>query len=304
MKVICKSPKVPKSTEKVVWVCPDGHNFVDTFNNIKVRVKRGGLECVVCHRIQKKNRSIKKIINEANLIASNEGHKIIDSGIRDYEVDKFILRCNLNHIFKKTIFALRVAPKCPICSKKQIINLQNNARLKRARKIAKQYNGRLISKKAISTNAKLEWACENNHVFKKSIDKINHNKVFCYECLQNDITALVSLDDEPKNRTGMALKAFNRKKKMLIKINQWAKKNKVRILSKSYTNNSEKLLWCCKVGHEFEANWSNVKTGFWCPYCSGHKKKVPHIDRANKIAKERGGKCLAKRIPTTFENVW
>ncbi len=63
------------------------------------------------------------------------------------------------------------------------------------------------------------------------------------------------------------------------------------LISTTYIGIFEKLLWRCSEGHEFKAAPSNVKnSGSWCPKCWGQGQTISDM---NKIAKERGGKCLS-----------
>jgi len=65
-------------------------------------------------------------------------------------------------------------------------------------------------------------------------------------------------------------------------------------ISEVYINNSTKLKWQCKYGHVWEAIPSNIKKGHWCPYCAGQGRVT--INDLQKIASERGGKCLSNKI--------
>ena len=63
-------------------------------------------------------------------------------------------------------------------------------------------------------------------------------------------------------------------------------------VSEFYINNSTKLYFKCKEGHEWWATPSKIKIGRWCPECGG--SKLLTIALMKKIAAERGGKCLSK----------
>ena len=63
-------------------------------------------------------------------------------------------------------------------------------------------------------------------------------------------------------------------------------------LSDEYINANTKLEWECKEGHKWKMRPSHVKSGHWCPQCA-HKSKIS-IKDIQRIAKERGGKCLSK----------
>lgn len=53
-----------------------------------------------------------------------------------------------------------------------------------------------------------------------------------------------------------------------------------------------KLIWQCKDGHIWESVFENFITNpnYWCPYCD----KIQKLKNAQKIAEDRGGKCLSE----------
>lgn len=74
---------------------------------------------------------------------------------------------------------------------------------------------------------------------------------------------------------------------------EFAKQNGGKCLSKRYINNITKLKWQCKKGHIWNAKYGHMKIkGNWCPECSGKKKRT--IEEMQEIAKQNGGKCLSK----------
>ncbi len=72
-----------------------------------------------------------------------------------------------------------------------------------------------------------------------------------------------------------------------------AKKQGGKCLSKEYVNNYSKLKWLCKVGHEWCAIPLTVGRGHWCPYCGGTAPLS--LGDMCELAKRRGGKCLSKK---------
>jgi len=55
------------------------------------------------------------------------------------------------------------------------------------------------------------------------------------------------------------------------------------------------MKWQCAKGHVWEATLSNVHNNkSWCPHCA--RKSPRTIGDANKLAQERGGKCLSKSM--------
>lgn len=64
-------------------------------------------------------------------------------------------------------------------------------------------------------------------------------------------------------------------------------------LSTKYENNRSLMKWQCSKGHEWKATMSNISRGKWCAICKGVKKHT--IEKCQRIAEERGGKCLSEK---------
>lgn len=88
------------------------------------------------------------------------------------------------------------------------------------------------------------------------------------------------------------------KKKSIEDMHMLAQRNQGECISPEYVNNSSKLRWRCKDGHEFEAIPGNVQQGKWCPECararSGSSQRLA-LEDAQKSAIERGGVCLSDK---------
>lgn len=69
---------------------------------------------------------------------------------------------------------------CPTCA--------NNQRKKyeEVKKIALQYEGKLLSSKYINSKSKLKWKCKNGHVFDLSYSKVAHRGQWCPFCKKCD----------------------------------------------------------------------------------------------------------------------
>ncbi|HET8793582.1 MAG TPA: zinc-ribbon domain-containing protein [Nitrososphaeraceae archaeon] len=72
-------------------------------------------------------------------------------------------------------------------------------------------------------------------------------------------------------------------------------------LSKEYLGNHTKLEWQCKFDHIWSATPANIKSGKWCPSCSGNKKLSLEI--AQKLAETMGGKCLSTAYKNSGSNL-
>ena len=63
-------------------------------------------------------------------------------------------------------------------------------------------------------------------------------------------------------------------------------------LSIEYKNISKHMLWECNKGHQWNTAFAGMRSlNQWCPYCSG--KYNNNLELCQKLANERGGKCLS-----------
>lgn len=78
-------------------------------------------------------------------------------------------------------------------------------------------------------------------------------------------------------------------------------------LSEIYINDATKLKWKCNVCHlVWEATPNNIKRNKWCPKCGrlkADKNRRVGIEEIKKMAKDRGGECLAKDYNTIEDKV-
>ena len=69
-------------------------------------------------------------------------------------------------------------------------------------------------------------------------------------------------------------------------------------LSEKYINTNTKLEFECVKGHRWFATPHNIKNGTWCPQCY-QNEIAPKIEDFQKIAEDRGGKCLSPKYVNT-----
>ncbi|MFJ7831850.1 zinc-ribbon domain-containing protein [Peribacillus sp. NPDC097284] len=80
-------------------------------------------------------------------------------------------------------------------------------------------------------------------------------------------------------------------------------------LSDTYYNIHHKYLWKCKEGHKWEAPYSRIKSGGWCPVCNvknrADKKRKYTIEDMRLLAKNLGGSCLSEEfVSVTKKLLW
>ena len=136
--------------------------------------------------------------------------------------------------------------------------------------LATAKNGHCLSKKYINAITKLKWICEEKHTWEATPNKIR-NGSWCPKC-------------------GME-KFINSRRGSLDEYKNIAKERGGECLSEKFINARTKLKWKCDKGHEWEAQAYSIKTGTWCPQCSGNISL--DIETARSIAEERGGECLS-----------
>jgi hypothetical protein len=99
---------------------------------------------------------------------------------------------------------------------------------------------------------------------------------------------------------------FPKSREMLERVRQEAADRGGRLLSDHYVNNSTKMRFRCSEGHEFSMHWGNIGSGHWCKRCSlAHinDSRRHTLDVLRKVAKERGGRCLATSYRNAHEKV-
>jgi len=142
--------------------------------------------------------------------------------------------------------------------------------LKKYRKIAKERGGKLLSEVYIRKDYKLLWECAERHKWKAAPQSID--KHWCPACAHEKLDAARRLS--------------------MDKIRNVAISRRGKCLSETYKNNHILLEWQCQYGHIWETSYSSIRSGNWCPICSGTRKKT--IEDMHKLAQKNQGKCLSK----------
>jgi hypothetical protein len=65
-----------------------------------------------------------------------------------------------------------------------------------------------------------------------------------------------------------------------------------RCISDQYLGGHINLRWECSQGHQWETAPSQIKSGAWCPHCSGNARLT--IEEMRSIAASKGGKCISR----------
>ena len=144
--------------------------------------------------------------------------------------------------------------------------------------LAEKNGGRCLNE-YVSYKTKYLWECANGHRWEAKLETVmgvgKRKPVWCGRC-SGRIQTIEDLQQHASALNGKCLSSeFKRKK--------------------------DKYLWECAEGHRWMATWNNVfHHNSWCNICStkkGAAKLVKYtIDDMQKVAKQRGGKCLSLKF--------
>lgn len=174
-------------------------------------------------------------------------------------------RCKKGHVWSAVPDSIRRGTWCHRCSIKDRAD-KRKLGIQKMYELAKLKGGYCLSKEYVNDRTKLKWQCHKKHIWFSPPRSIMHGH-WCPYC------------------AGIA-------KHTLLEMQELAKEKGGKCLSRTYINSQTKLEWQCKKGHTWVATPLCVRK-HWCPYCAGNAKS--NISEMQKLAGERGGKCLSNK---------
>lgn len=239
------------------WKCKRGHIWSAVLN----RVEDGGW-CRRCWDIDRM-----ASLDEVKKVAHLRRGFCLSS---EYSVskEKLIWKCENGHTWKAVFQKIKSGGWCPVCARKKAGDTQR-ASTEEMQKLAISRGGKCLSDKYKNSITLLKWKCEKKHVWEATAHKIKQGS-WCPVCLG-------------KNKT-------------IEDIIEYAKTRNGKCLSKSYVNNRTKLRWECDLGHQWNAAFTNISRGKWCPVCANKQRGSSQrldIEEMKQVANSRGGKCLS-----------
>ncbi len=127
------------------------------------------------------------------------------------------------------------------------------------RRFAKERGGKLIGG-GVSTRVpaiakeRLTFECERGHRWTAQAARIKYHRSWCRKCMGiSQRAGIENMEHIAAERGGS-------------------------VASKEYVDAFTKLLWRCRLGHEFWAKPNHIKIGRWCPHC--HAPRGERITRA------------------------
>src|SRR5438309_1411105 len=132
--------------------------------------------------------------------------------------------------------------------------------------------GELLSDRYINQLTEYKWRCKCSYEWTARWKNI-YAGTWCPKCAAEDRIN--------KDKT----------KKDIQEIRELAIKMGGKLISETYINSHEKLLWECGKGHIFDNTRSRVSRGKWCRFCNESPRAT--IEDCRKTAHERNGLLLS-----------
>lgn len=141
----CLSKEYINNSTGISWRCKEGHQW----KAIPASIKRGSW-CPTCAGIQKGT------IEEMQDIARQRGGECVSKQYAD-RYSKLMWRCKDGHQWEATAEAIKRGQWCPACAGVQ------KGTLEEMQTIAKEREGKCLSRIYINNHSKLEWQCKKGH---------------------------------------------------------------------------------------------------------------------------------------------
>ncbi len=255
----CLSDSYVNGKTKLLWECAEGHQWETKPND----VKNQGSWCPKCSA-KRRGEASRLSIEEMQQIAEKRGGKCLSETYTDANI-KLWWECAEGHKWPATPHSVKRGSWCRKCA-----GLEKGT-IEAMQQIAAERGGKCLSEIYVNSTTKLWWECTEGHTWEATPDSIKRGQ-WCKKC--------------SAKRRGEASRLG------IEEMQQIAQKRGGKCLSEAYINTDTKLLWECAEGDQWEAAPHGIKAGDWCPYCAGNAKGT--IEEMQRIAKERGGKCLSE----------
>ncbi len=245
------SKKYTGRDSNLKFKCAEGHLFERS-----VRWVEAGNWCGEC-LVKKKNKNFLEALKRE---VGEKGGKILSTEYKNFK-SKLLYECAKGHKRIVTPNIIRLGHSCIECYREEV----QEPAFEKLKKVVTGNGGKILSKKYINSNTKLEFQCVKGHKWKSTPSNITSNKSWCPIC------------------------ALYNNKYTIENMQELAKQHDGKCLSKKYFDIETKLLWRCKSGHTWKLMPKHVMNGVWCPEC----RKGERLKKLQIFAKSKGGKLLS-----------
>lgn len=159
-------------------------------------------------------------------------------------VVKHRFRCHHGHEWEATPANIKSGTWCPKCKPDRIGVSNRKHTVEEMQQLAAEKGGRFLSLHFQSVNHKHSWCCASGHQWEAAPNDIQKG-TWCPVCAREAMKdSLENMQAIARSRGGSCLSAH-------------------------YINQSTRLRWRCRAGHEWQATPSNIKgSRSWCPECA------------------------------------
>jgi hypothetical protein len=237
----CLSIVYLNAKAKLTWQCSKGHVWEATPNGI-----RNGRWCPICG-VKKRGDALRLDIQNAKAIADGRGGLCISTEYVDAHA-KLTWQCAEGHIWNASYSNTKKGHWCPVCSYEYRGDLHRKT-IDDIRAIAKEHLGECLSTDGDykTAHSVLRFHCAVGHVWDATATEVRSG-TWCRVC--------------SNARTHEAQRLS------IDLVVEKAIKRGGEVLSSEYKNRHSHLIFKCKYGHIWEAPFSSVQRGAWCPICS------------------------------------
>jgi len=273
---LCLSEKYVNVNTKLKWQCSEGHIWMTNPMNI-----RAGKWCHICAR-KRVGDFHRDSIETFQEIAKKRGGKCLSTTYSNNLV-KLEFECAEGHRWKAAPILIKNANNwCPKCGRISC-GIKNREDIEIYHQIAKKHGGKCLNFEYKGNRVIIELECAEGHKWTVPGHSIKQGN-WCFKCAHIRIAA----------------KQFD----TIETFQAIAKEQGGKVLSKEYESSLTKMKFECSEGHVFWASPSTVKNHhIWCIICNKNKRDIPKniIERFQKLALEKGGKCLSEACSNTHE---
>ena len=237
-------------TSKVSIQCASGHNISTSLIGALSRKK-------LCHECNPSlglsSRGIKRVpLDDAKVLQrmTNLGWRLLDKPTAaSVEVKVSCLSCGAESRSRLQ----RLLSSSFVCQCRKDEMRRESVSAKLTPKLM-QNKGKLISPMPVRTKDYATFECEKGHQWPATVQSIIFAGTWCPECAGNFMLSLSDIEDLVRARGGT-------------------------LLSTEYLGVDAHYSFRCNLGHEWDASYSKIKRGQWCPTC-GRGSKSEEIARA------------------------
>jgi hypothetical protein len=143
-----------RSKSQIRWRCAEGHEWVTSFQKVKM-----GQWCGVCAGLKKKT------IEYCQRLAEKRGGECISEEYTNCNVG-LEWRCAKGHTWETSYRHVEAGTWCPFCANKAKGSIET------CQELAKKHDGKCLSTKYINARTKLIWECSKGHQWLAAPTKI------------------------------------------------------------------------------------------------------------------------------------